>query len=109
MYKSFVFLNIIIITTILLFAESLSAGSIGSLKNAAERDFHRSYRYHENSSNRPSPKACIRAENKFQHRKEVRENKEERHDHKDSVGPAWLKDLDFSMKNFSAPPSENGR
>lgn len=61
MYKSFVFLNIIIITTILLFAESLGAGSIGPLKNAAERDFHSSYRYHENSSNRRSPKAMYKS------------------------------------------------
>ena len=103
------FLNIIIITTILLFVESLGAGSIGSLKNTAERDFHRTYRHHENLSNRNSPKACIKAENRFQHRKKVRENKEERHDYKDTTGPAWLKDPDFSMKNFSAPPSENGR
>ncbi|MGA1840545.1 MAG: hypothetical protein ACMUIU_07965 [bacterium] len=109
MHKSFIFLNVIIITTILLFAGSLNAQRIGPLRNAAERNFHRSYRYLENSHNRNNPKAFTKAKNRFQHRNEVRENQEKGHDYANSTGPVWLKDPDFSMKTFSVPPSENDR
>lgn len=104
MYKSFIFLNILIITMILLFAGPLSAQRIGPLKNAAERCFHKNYRYHENLCNRNGLKACVKAKNKFQHRgNKVRENQEERHDHKDFAGPVWLKDPDSSGNFYQSP------
>jgi hypothetical protein len=80
---------------ILLFSGPLSAQRIGPLKKAAERNSHRSFGFHENSCNHNNPTACIKAKNKFQTRNKTRENKDEEHVHKDSAGPAGLKNPDF--------------
>lgn len=94
MYKSYIFLNIIIITMILFFAGPLSAQRIGHSNNATERGFHRSYKYQVNIGNRSSLKAYVKAKNEFQYRNKVQENHEDRHDHKDSADLAWLKNPD---------------
>jgi hypothetical protein len=103
MHKPFIFLNVIIITTILFFAGPLSAQRIGTSKTV-DKGFHRSYKYHVNSCNSNSLKACIMSKNKYQHRNKVQENHEGRYDHKDSAGPAWLSDPDiFSGTPISSP------
>ena len=103
MFKSFTFLNVIIITSILLFASHLNAQRFGPSKNAAEMDFHKTYRYHENSYNRNSLKARIKFKNEFHQRNSVRENQECSHGHKDSAGPVWLEDPDSSGNLYQSP------
>lgn len=70
MYKPFIFLNVIIITTILLFTGPPNAQRIGYSKNAAESGLHRGYKYHENIRNRNNLKVRVKSKNKFHHRKQ---------------------------------------
>ena len=102
--KSYIFLNIIIITMILFFAGHLSAQRIGHSNSANKREFHRSYKHHRNTSNRSSLKANVKAKNKFQYRNKVQEHHNNRHDNKDSAGPTWLKNPDTFPGVLSDPP-----